>query len=103
MTWNDEPKEPSEAEQNVDRSGGTAAAAAAAAAAASTAASTTAVAAPPAAAAPTPGEKYLERKSAQDLQKEELLALEAQKARKRAARAQEKNELLRLAAELPVG
>ena len=100
VTWNDEPKEPSEAEQNVDRSGGTAAAAAAAA---STAASTAAVAAPPAAAAPTPGEKYLERKSAQDLQKEELLALEAQKARKRAARAQEKNELLRLAAELPVG
>jgi hypothetical protein len=52
-------------------------------------------------ATPTPGEKYMERKIALDVQKQELLALEAQRARKRAARAQKKNELLRLAAELP--
>jgi len=52
-------------------------------------------------ATPTPGEKFMERKIALDVQKQELLALEAQRARKRAARAQKKNELLRLAAELP--
>jgi hypothetical protein len=49
----------------------------------------------------SPGEKYMERKIAMDVQKKELLALEAQRARKRAARAQQKNELLRLAADLP--
>ena len=52
-------------------------------------------------AAPTPGDMYMARKTALDIQKQELLALEAQRARKRAARAQHKNELLRLAAELP--
>lgn len=46
-----------------------------------------------------PAEKYTEWKNAKDLQKEELLALEAQAARKRAARSQQKMELARLASQ----